>query len=256
MSLDIGSAVSRCVARLTTPAGGAVLAAFVVVNLLTEVLYNSLAVALSPATTTPAMQTLSLPLPDLVAVGLALATIPLSAGVSVVAARVLVRERSELSSLPPGVFRRRIGMATITAILANIVTVIAVAIGLVLLIIPGIFIALSLLFTTVLVAVEDAGVFGALRESWGLASGHRLRLFGLMLVVMLVALAVGLLTVPVSIAAPVAGRVVSQLASAIVASFSIGVIADAYGQLRAAEVQEEEEETVGALTAEDLADGW
>ena len=53
----------------------------------------------------------------------------------------------------------------------------------VLLVIPGLFVLVSLLFAAVYIADRDENVLDAIRDSWGLASGNRWQLFGLVLVV-------------------------------------------------------------------------
>lgn len=66
-------------------------------------------------------------------------------------------------------------------------------IGLVLLIPPGLFLLTALFFYHVFIAVEDDTSLQALRNSWSLTAGHRLRLFALrLLVTVLIAVVSGL----------------------------------------------------------------
>lgn len=240
---------------MTTPGGFAVVVALAVHNLAYTVVSNSLTVAIrGPTAVPPAVRALALPLPTAVAAVLVFALLVAGAGIGVVAARVLVRDSANLGALPAEVYRRRIGTATLSALVVNILTAIAVVAGLVLLVLPGIFLAVSLVFGVVVVAVEDAGVVEALRRSWRLAAGNRLRIFLAMLFVVVVALFAGLLSVPLTIVAPVVGRLGVQVISAVVGVYSLGVIADVYLQVRD-ETEHEEEAEVGALTAEELEDG-
>lgn len=88
----------------------------------------------------------------------------------------------------------------------KIITTIAVLIGLVLLIIPGIIIALSFLFATYIVVESGKGPIEALKESARITKGHKWALFMLMLALIginilgLLALGIGLLvSIPVSL---------------------------------------------------------
>lgn len=73
------------------------------------------------------------------------------------------------------------------AVLAGLLTSIAIGIGFILFIIPGIYIALRLAFVSFLVIDEQMGAMDALQASWQMTDGYAGRLFGLGLV------AVGLL---------------------------------------------------------------
>ncbi len=90
----------------------------------------------------------------------------------------------------------------------KIMTTIAVLIGLVLLIVPGIIVALTFLFATYLVVDTGKGPIEALKESARITKGHKWALFMLMLALIginilgVLALGIGLLiSVPVSLLA-------------------------------------------------------
>lgn len=90
----------------------------------------------------------------------------------------------------------------------KIMTTIAVLAGLVLLIVPGIIVALTLIFATYLVVDTGRGPIEALKESARITKGHKWALFMLMLALIginilgVLALGVGLLiSVPVSLLA-------------------------------------------------------
>src|SRR3990170_5427763 len=87
---------------------------------------------------------------------------------------------------------------------ASILLVLAVAIGLVLLIVPGIILGLMFMFTTFVVIERELGPIDAMSESHHLTRGHKWQLFGLVLLLLLInllgvlALVVGLLvSIPV-----------------------------------------------------------
>ena len=88
---------------------------------------------------------------------------------------------------------------------ASILLALAVAIGFVLLIVPGIILALMFMFTTFVVIERELGPIDAMSESHRLTRGHKWRLFGFVLLLVLInvlgvlALVVGLLvSIPVS----------------------------------------------------------
>ena len=69
----------------------------------------------------------------------------------------------------------------ITYLIANILFSIAVCIGLVLLIIPGIYLYLRLQFFTAFIVEEDCGIIESLQKSWNITQGQTLPLFLLLL---------------------------------------------------------------------------
>jgi len=88
---------------------------------------------------------------------------------------------------------------------ASILLALAVAIGFVLLIVPGIILGLMFMFTTFVVIERELGPIDAMSESHRLTRGHKSRLFGFVLLLLLInvlgvlALVVGLLvSIPVS----------------------------------------------------------
>ena len=69
----------------------------------------------------------------------------------------------------------------ITYLIANILFSIAVCIGTVLLIIPGIYLYLRLQFFTAFIVEEDCGIIKSLQKSWNMTQGQTLPLFLLLL---------------------------------------------------------------------------
>ena len=65
----------------------------------------------------------------------------------------------------------------ITYLIANILFSIAVCIGMVLLIIPGIYLYLRLQFFTAFIVEEDCGIIESLQKSWNMTQGQTLPLF-------------------------------------------------------------------------------
>lgn len=68
---------------------------------------------------------------------------------------------------------RRVLPAVAAGIVVGIIAYLAVLVGLVALVVPGLFLAVALLFAHVRVAVADDGPIEALRASWRLTAGRR-----------------------------------------------------------------------------------
>lgn len=133
---------------------------------------------------------------------------------------------------------------------ASIVVTILVGIGLLLLVLPGVFLALSFYFVTQRIAVEDENFVEAMSESWALAKGERLELFVLAVVLVVLSFAVGLPTLVLADAAPLVSTLYNLAVSAPVAVFGTATVSRAYVQLTAA--SDEADEEVGALGPDDI----
>ncbi len=95
-------------------------------------------------------------------------------------------------------------------ILAEILTAVVVAVGLIFLIVPGVIAAIGFFFVQYIVIDKKLGPVDALKDSWRLAKGHKWNLFLFAVLIILVniagliALGIGLLvSVPVSFLATV-----------------------------------------------------
>jgi uncharacterized membrane protein len=100
----------------------------------------------------------------------------------------------------PGPFWRFLG--------AHILTVIAIALGFIALIVPGVILAMGLMFVPYLVIDRGLGPIEAMKESWRVTKGHKWQLFLLFLALIginllgVAALVVGLLvSVPITMLA-------------------------------------------------------
>src|SRR5699024_4459492 len=63
-------------------------------------------------------------------------------------------------------YTRRMGWVFLNSIVAGIIVGLLTMIGFILLVIPGLFLTVSLLFTTVYIADEDESFVSAIRNSW------------------------------------------------------------------------------------------
>ncbi|WP_336135312.1 hypothetical protein [Natronomonas amylolytica] len=233
MSLQIGDALGDGIRRSLTYSGGVLMVLTFVYQLVFLGAVNTIFLEVLPPEVEGSGQ-LGLALPIPVAAAGVLAVLGLAFGVVfyIAATRALTREQSELDSLPSELFTRRIGRAFISAVGANIVVTIAVTIGFVLLIVPGVFLAISFIFVIFAIGVEDERAIDALRRSWGLSSGNRWSLLALGLIVGVVTSVGSGLGSVFSFISPVAGQVVSLALTSVFAILSYGILADAYLQVR------------------------
>ncbi|MFB6361870.1 MAG: hypothetical protein ABEH59_11190 [Halobacteriales archaeon] len=185
---------------------------------------------------------------------LGIAVALLAEAVRIVAVRTLVSDRTD--AVPPDFMRRNIGLATLNAFVGGIVVLTLTVIGLVALILPGLFVALSFFFVRQEVAVRDVNFVDAMAGSWELAAGHRLELLGLAAALVLIGLVASIPGFLIGFVSPGAGSIIGILARAVVIVFGVASVARAYDQLRgedeAPDTTDDEPTYEGALSAEDL----
>jgi hypothetical protein len=152
--------------------------------------------------------------------------------VTVAAIRVFASEETE--ALPREYFTHNMGWAVLNFLVGAVVFGVAVALGLVALVVPGIFLLVALAFWSVFVALEDQNFLEGFRSSWGLTRGHRLDLLALGVAVVFVSI---LVEVAFGIGGALSGAigefVLAQAASALVTVFSTAALAIAYTELTA-----------------------
>lgn len=108
--------------------------------------------------------------------------------------------KADLSQLFSG------GDALLWMVVGNLLVTIGVALGLVLLIVPGIIVALGLALTSFFIADARMPALEAISASWNATRGHKLHLFGFFLVLGLMGIAGALACgVGLLVAMPVAG---------------------------------------------------
>lgn len=232
MSLQLGPALTDGIKRGTTKTGGLLLAGLFVIQLLTQVFANTVAADALPAESEFAVG-LTLPLPGTVAGALTLVMLLMSAAYFVVMSRALARPRHAMASVPPELYTRRMGRATLSVAVAGIIVTVLTAIGLLFFIIPGIVLASCFLFFIFAIGVEDRGVIGALKRSWGLSKGNRLKLALVVILAGAIGVAVGLVgTVFELIGLPAVADVASAAITSVLYVFLYAIIAAAYLELR------------------------
>ncbi|MEF8872454.1 MAG: hypothetical protein V5A41_12565 [Haloarculaceae archaeon] len=171
---------------------------------------------------------LDLPVSVLSVLALALFVVGIVVRVGIV--RTFVSE--ETQSLPTEHFTRRLGWTVLNLIIGVIIYFLAVGIGLVLFIVPGIYIAVALFFYNYEIIIAEKGVIDAFSGSLDLTAGNRLPLFLLGLIFAVLGAVVSNVFGTVLPGATVAGTLVKMLVNAALAVFGIAVAAQAYNQLR------------------------
>jgi len=278
MSLDIGAAVTEGVRRLRSRDGLVLVGAFLVVGVLSSVAGQSLLVELAEASLEVAQSPDAPPGTDVeqlreqvrqvrtgaplavdvspaVAFGLVFLLGILAEALRIVAVRVFYAVPGER----PADLRGNLVFATVNGFLGGIVVYALTAIGLVLLVVPGVFLAVALFFVRQEIAIEDRNFVDAMAESWTLTRGSRLNLFGFLLILailLVVSQAVSAVTVA-STGSSVGGTVVGAIVSPLLTVFGIAATTRAYAQLKAEEdtgepAESDESETVGALGPDDI----
>jgi type IV secretory pathway VirB3-like protein len=150
--------------------------------------------------------------------------------VRIVAVRTLVSDETE--TVRDEFVSRNLLSATLNGFVGGVVVLILVAVGLVFLVVPGVYLAIAFFFVRQEIAVEDRNFIEALSASWERTSGHRLRLFGLALVVFLVGVVATAVGGVVGFAGiPLLTTLVSVLLGAVTVVFGVAVTCRAYVQL-------------------------
>ncbi len=231
-TLRIGSALSDGIDSLTTRGGARLVAAYVVLQVIVQVAINSLfATTLADQLPAEAMNTaypLALDVPLAVSGLVTVLALVATMLVSIVAMRALY---ADLDEVPNAQHTRRLPRTLAVLILVSLITGVAIGIGFVFLVIPGIFLAVALVFTQLAVVVEEAGVVEAMKRSWSLTKGNRIRLFALGLIVAVVSGIVGALFGLLGVVSPAVGNLVSAAMTGVASLFGLAVLVSAYQQI-------------------------
>ncbi len=246
MSVDISAALEGGYERTVAPTGLQFAVIFYVISLLSALF----SVDAEPVPTdsipggdvapgaggVPAGPSLGLPPGVAGVVSLLLGIVSLV--VTIAAIRTFVAGETE--TIPREFARRDIAWTGVNFVVGGVVFGIAVAIGFVLLVIPGLFLLVSLFFWTVFVAVEDENFVEGLQSSWELTGGHRLVLFALGVVVAVVGFVVSLVFgIPAFFLPDVLGFLLNEVGSALLTVFFLATAAEAYIQLVAGDEAEQ-----------------
>lgn len=245
MSLQIGDAIKDGFERTISQNGLVLIGVFLAFSAANTVLSQSLSLATqqyfqqfsTQAAQQPvpggfgAAQTalaLSLSLP--VALVLTLVTMLLAEGLRIVGIRMFAPD--ETIPLTADSVRTGLPLAVLNGVVAGIIATILTYLGLLFLIVPGVFIALSLFFVRQEIALQNKNFIEALLDSWELSSGNRLELFGLGVLVFAISLLASSPAIVLFFLSPLPAFLLGTVTSAITTVFGIAVVTRAYQQLQ------------------------
>lgn len=246
MTIDIAGALERGFDRVTTRTGGTFVAAFailgVVVGLVWEtVLGRFVAGDAFFAFVPPAIAAefreawasydvlLDLPVPVEGLLGVLLALWLCRLVLRIGAIRWFVGDATR--SLSADLFTRRLGWTVLNLIAGTILYGLAVTVGLVLLVLPGIYLAVTLFFFNYEVVVEGENAVDALANSYSLTAGNRLQLLLLGVLFVALGLVVSLAGSPTLVPGRLLPVVLGAAVTAAFGVYGVATAADAYRQL-------------------------
>jgi len=234
-SVNITETFRYAFGRIVTRNGLLFVAAYVLVQLLTQATTQSLAARFMadrlPSEATGNLYPLAVDVPVAVSGGLTAVLFVCGTLLAVLTMRAF---HSDLEAFPTADHTRRLVRTAVVALVVSLIVFLAITVGTFLLLFPGLFLAVSLVFAVLVVAVEDAGVIESLERSWSLASGNRLRLFAIGFVFVAASGVVGGLFGVVGSFAPLVGEIAGAAATGAVSVFGIGLVVGAYRQLATA----------------------
>lgn len=239
MSLDIGSAL-RNGAERTFKRNGLIIAGLLfAVGVVSTVIGNTFTQAMINEGVIPAEYAaesipLALGLSTTVSGVLLGITSLLSVIVTITALRTFVTDETE--KIPREYATRNLPLALLNLVIGGIVFALVFALGLAAFVIPGLFLLVSLYFWNVFVILEDQNFIEAFKSSWAITKGNRLELFGLGVIVVFAALIVGLASGVLTgllelVIGTAASSIIDQAPAALVSTFSVATLAQAYNQL-------------------------
>ncbi len=158
--------------------------------------------------------------------------------IRIVAVRTFVSE--ETASIPGSLVRRNIAWATVNGVIGGLVVLILIVIGLILLVLPGLFLAVTLYFVRQEIAVEDKNFVDAMTDSWRLTKGSRFQVFALAAILVILGFGVSIVADIFLVMGATVASIASIVLLAVVGTFSIASVARAYEQLRAERTQTDE----------------
>lgn len=240
MSFSVVEALREGTARFFSRTGALLVAiyvpAIVVYQLSINGLIDAFVTAYLPPDAAPQGVGVTYPAPSVVYAIVVLGLLLGMSAFTVVAVRTFVAGATD--RIPREFYTRRLAWATANLMLGGLVFGLAVFVGSLLLVIPGIVAYVGLIFTTMFVAVDDENFVAALRHSWRLVRPEFLWVFVLvaLLVVGMGALAF-VLGIVLSFGTVLAGLggwtgVVTGVLTAPMSLYLLAVLSAAFVQLR------------------------
>lgn len=260
MTLSIGAALRDGFFKVASRTGSILIAAYLVVNVVFEMSLNGVmqnvyaqeGIDETAASFEPA---LNAPLP--VTGALVVLCVLLMVYLSIVAIRTFVT--GDRDSIRRDHLTKGIAFAMVNLIVGGIIQSVLVFIGSIFFLIPGLFLAVALLFMAVFIAVENENFVTAMRRSWNLTEGSRWTLFLLGVVITVLGFVFGMIvgiSSFIGITAGVNPAITSVITTAMflpVSLYSTGVLASAFNQLRDDELDEPDTGTATSDPSSSLA---
>ncbi|MFB6162812.1 MAG: hypothetical protein ABEJ86_05170 [Halococcoides sp.] len=224
MSIDIGRVIGQAIERSLTTTGVVVAAMLFVIQAVTEFL--SMTPALLESTIRSADQTTI----GMIIGGLLFVWVVVfvaSIAIQLVAARLLARPIPALATIERDAFTDRLLFGGGSLVVATLLGGLATALGFILFVVPGIYLAISFMFVPFAVAVEDRGPFDALDRSWRIAEGNRWQLFSLNVIFVVL---ISVISLPLAVVAliPIVGTFVSGAVLAAIQTVGLALLAEIY----------------------------
>jgi hypothetical protein len=235
MSLRIGAALKSGGSRLASRTGAILTVGYLVLYAVYQTGFNVLMNALYARAGVTAQIPTPGALPVPVAGAVVLACLLVLTLLSVVAIRTFVA--GERTAIPREFYTDGLAWAVPNLLLGGLVTMVLLTVGFTLLIVPGVFLLVGLVFMAMYVAVDGDDFVTAMRQSWALARGNRWSILGLVLVVAALGFAVGIVFSVVNLVVSIAGLgVLTPLLTAVLVApmtmYNVAAVAAAFDQLR------------------------
>ena len=150
--------------------------------------------------------------------------------------------RALLTDDRPGKLTDGLLLATVHGLAGGLLVSVGVGVGLLLLVVPGLFLAAAFAFTYPYVAVDRENAFEAMRRSWSLTSGHRLRVFVVLVAIGLTFFTISFVGGVVALALgafPLVAEVTNVAFVALAWLASLAILASAFDQLEDARAEAE-----------------
>lgn len=159
-----------------------------------------------------------------------LLTVFLAEAINILGVRMFARETPVTVSTVS--LRDGIILTTLNGVIGGTLATIATGLGALLLIVPGVFVAVSLFFVRQEIAIEDKNFIDALSGSWALTRGVRLKVFGLVVFLVVVSLLAGSPATVLFFMSPTVATVIGVVLGSITTVFGLAVTTQAYLQLQ------------------------
>ncbi|MFB6111186.1 MAG: hypothetical protein ABEJ35_01475 [Halobacteriaceae archaeon] len=234
MGVQLGRVFTRGLRRSVSPSGLVVLVLFAVYQFgllaaMNTVIYR----AVPPEYTMGLADVIGFALPVSLrsAVALGVASLVFGTWTFLVATRLLARDVDALSTVPSRVFSRRLLGGFVSAFLVSVLLGILIPIGFVLFVVPGLYLAVSLLFSIFAVGVADDGPIAAMQRSWELATGNRWKLLVVVVILAGVGGVINIASSVIRLVDPLAGQLASVFTTTVLLVVTYGFVAEAFVQL-------------------------